>query len=153
MPAYRGVLNNFILRDLFNVAMFLWICHLVIHVNRNITELNTSLKKSCSLRCPLILGKGSHPLHAEADLELLTNFLLIIENQNMSVTHWKPKYVCHTSQSNFLCRHVRDVSLMPAYRGVLNDFILGDLFNVTIYLWLCQQKHYRFKCISKNYVV
>ena len=87
--AYRGVLNNFILRDLFNVAMFLLLCHLVIHVNRNITELNTSLKKSCSLRCPLILGKGSHPLHAEADLELLTSFRLIIENQNMPVTHQK----------------------------------------------------------------
>ena len=124
-----------------NVAMFLWICHLVIHVNRKITELIL-----------LILGKGTHPLHIEADLELLTNFLLIIENQNMSVTHWKPKYVCHTSQSNFLCRHVRDVSLMPAYRGVLNDFILRDLINVAIYLWVCQQKHYRFKCISKNYV-
>ena len=75
--------------------------------------------------------------HAEADLELLTNFLLIIENQNMSVTHWKPKYVCHTSQSKFLCRHVRDVSLMPAYRGVLNDFILRDLFNVAMFLWIC----------------
>ena len=45
---------------------------------------------------PLDAGKSSHPLHAlkmtfqchaEADLELLTNFLLIIENQNMSVTH------------------------------------------------------------------
>ena len=109
-----GVLNNFILRDLFNVAMFLWICHLVIHVNRNITELNTSLKKSCSLRCPLILGKGSHPLHAEADLMFLTNFLLIIENQNMPVTHQKVI---------FLCRHVRDVRLMQAFGRVLNKII------------------------------
>ena len=41
--------------------------------------------------------------HAEADLELLTNFLLIIENQNMPVTYQKVI---------FLCMHVRDVRLM-----------------------------------------
>ena len=64
MPAYRVVLKDFILRGLFNVTMFLWICYLVIHVKRNITELNVSLQKSCSLRCPWMLGKSSHPLHA-----------------------------------------------------------------------------------------
>ena len=53
-----------------------------------------------------------------ADLELLANFVLKIEKQNMSVTH---------QTVIFLCMHVRDVSLLPAYRGVLNNFILRDL--------------------------
>ena len=54
------------------------------NVHRNVTVLNISLKNSWHLRNPGMLARGSHPIHASADLKLLTNFVLRNQNQNMS---------------------------------------------------------------------